>query len=119
MLSGDLKSTSPELHAIATTAGWQMERPWIPTIRSVSATDHSETVHVTYDQSVVGLIYLRYYFRATDPLSINRATTLVGSIALASITQTRDLPVIELLVFGMWSRCLVRSLLRRGGSAIR
>ena len=59
----------------ATTVGYANGKTLDTNYQEVKATDHAETVHVTYDQSVVSLYdILRYYFRVIDPLSeIGRA----------------------------------------------
>ena len=43
-------------------------------------TGHAETVHVTYDSSVISLTeILKYYFRVVDPTSLNKQGNDVGS----------------------------------------
>ena len=74
----------------ATTVGYANGKTLDTNYQEVKATDHAETVHVTYDQSVVSLYdILRYYFRVIDPLSVNKqGNDVVDSIAQVSITQT-------------------------------
>ena len=63
--------------------------------------DDAETVHVTYDQSVVSLYdILRYYFRVIDPLSVNKQGNDVGRQYRTGIyyTNDADLLVIDRIV---------------------
>ena len=93
----------------ATTVGYANGKTLDTNYQEVKATDHAETVHVTYDSSVVSLYdILRYYFRVIDPLSVNKQGNDVGR--QVSITQTM---LTCLSLIALWlskSLSLVRSL---------
>ena len=82
----------------ATTVGYANGKTLDTNYQEVKATDHAETVHVTYDPSVVSLYdILRYYFRVIDPLSVNKQGNDVGRQYRTGIyyTNDADLAVIE------------------------
>ena len=71
-----------------------------PTYKEVCTdkTRFAETVHVCYDASKVGLRFLlQMYFKAIDPVSLNKQGHDVGSQYRTGIyyTDESDLPVIE------------------------
>ena len=75
----------------ATTVGYANGKTLDTNYQEVKATDHAETVHVTYDQSVVSLYdILRYYFRVIDPLSVNKQGNDVGRQYRTGIYYTND-----------------------------
>ena len=85
----------------ATTVGYANGKTLDTNYQEVKATDHAETVHVTYDSSVVSLYdILRYYFRVIDPLSVNKQGNDVGRQYRTGIyyINDADLPVIERIV---------------------
>lgn len=62
-----------------TTVGYANGTTEATDYQQVHTTDHTETVHVTYDEAVISLTdILRYYFRVIDPLSINKQGNDVG-----------------------------------------
>lgn len=71
-----------------------------PTYREVSTdnTGYAETVHLTYETEAIGLErILQLYFKAIDPLSVNRQGEDVGTRYRTGIyyTDESDLPVIR------------------------
>ena len=75
----------------STTVGYANGKTFDTNYQEVKATDHAETVQVTYDQSVVSLYdILRYYFRVIDPLSVNKQGNDVGRQYRTGIYYTND-----------------------------
>ena len=75
----------------ATTVGYANGKTLDTNYQEVKATDHAETVHVTYDETVVSLYdILRYYFRVIDPLSVNKQGNDVGRQYRTGIYYTND-----------------------------
>ena len=60
---------------VSTEVGYANGNIFHPTYREVytDSTGYAETVHVTYETDVIGLErILQLYFRAIDPMSVNR-----------------------------------------------
>ena len=75
----------------ATTVGYANGKTLDTNYQEVKATDHAETVHVTYDETVVSLYdILHYYFRVIDPLSVNKQGNDVGRQYRTGIYYTND-----------------------------
>lgn len=75
----------------ATTVGYANGKTLDTNYQKVKATDHAETVHVTYNQNAIGLYdILRYYFRVIDPLSVNKQGNDVGRQYRTGIYYSND-----------------------------
>ena len=75
----------------AITVGYANGKTLDTNYQKVKATDHAETVHVTYNQNAIGLYdILRYYFRVIDPLSVNKQGNDVGRQYRTGIYYSND-----------------------------
>lgn len=73
------------------TVGYANGKTEKPTYQEViyDDTGHAETVHVTYDSSIISLTeILKYYFRVVDPTSLNKQGNDVGTQYRAGIYFT-------------------------------
>lgn len=64
------------------TVGYANGKTENPTYKEViyNDTGHAETVHITYDSSIISLTeVLKYYFRVIDPTSLNKQGNDVGT----------------------------------------
>ena len=85
---------------VATEVGFANGRTENPTYQEVytDETGYVETVHVQYNPDVVGLEFLlRMYFKAIDPVSLNKQGHDEGTRYRTGIyyTDAEDLPVID------------------------
>ena len=75
------------------TVGYANGNTENPTYQEVSynKTGHAETVHVTYDSSVISLTeVLKYYFKVVDPTSLNQQGNDVGTQYRTGIYYTNE-----------------------------
>ena len=90
-----------QIHGVVSTeVGYANGNIYHPTYREVSTdvTGYAETVHVKYDSDVIGLErILQIYFRAIDPVSVNRQGNDSGTRYRTGIwyTDSQDLPAIQ------------------------
>jgi len=90
-----------QIHGVVSTeVGYANGNIFHPTYREVSTdvTGYAETVHVRYDSEQIGLErILQIYFRAIDPVSVNRQGNDIGTRYRTGIwyTDSRDLPAIQ------------------------
>lgn len=90
-----------QIHGVVSTeVGYANGNIFHPTYREVStdATGYAETVHVRYNPDVIGLErLLQIYFKAIDPVSVNRQGNDSGSRYRTGIwyTDSKDLPAIQ------------------------
>lgn len=55
------------------TSGYANGKTNTTSYKIIGATDHAETVHITYDKNKISLSkLLKYYFRVIDPTSVNK-----------------------------------------------
>lgn len=85
---------------VSTEVGYANGNIFHPTYREVSTdvTGYAETVHVKYDSDVIGLErILQIYFKAIDPVSVNRQGNDTGTRYRTGIwyTDSQDLPAIQ------------------------
>ncbi|MGT2757546.1 peptide-methionine (S)-S-oxide reductase MsrA [Streptococcus ovuberis] len=58
---------------IDTTVGYANGRTEVTSYELIGATDHAETIELTYDPKVISLdTILQHYFRIIDPFSVNQ-----------------------------------------------
>ncbi len=85
---------------VGTAVGYANGQTLNPTYREVytDTTGYAETVHVQYNSSVLSLEFLvSMFFRAVDPLSLNKQGEDVGTRYRTGIyyTAPEDLPIIH------------------------
>lgn len=85
---------------VSTEVGYANGNIFHPTYREVStdATGYAETVHVKYNSDIIGLErILQIYFKAIDPVSVNRQGNDSGTRYRTGIwyTDSQDLPAIQ------------------------
>ncbi len=85
---------------VSTEVGYANGNIFHPTYREVStdATGYAETVHVKYNSDIIGLErILQIYFKAIDPVSVNRQGNDSGTRYRTGIwyTDSQDLPAIR------------------------
>ncbi len=91
---------------VATEVGFANGNTQNPTYKEVytDTTGHAETVHVTYNPSVVSLEFLTdLFFKAIDPLSLNKQGEDEGTRYRTGIyyTNESERPAIQ-VVFDQW-----------------
>ena len=65
---------------VKTTVGYANGKTQNPTYQDIHNSGHAETVHITYDLSMVSLqTLLEYYFKIIDPTSINKQGNDIGT----------------------------------------
>lgn len=87
---------------VATEVGYANGNISHPTYREVymDKTGYAETVHVTYDNDVLGLVkLLQVYFKVIDPTSVNKQGEDVGTRYRTGIyyNDPADLPTIKMV----------------------